>query len=125
MHFRPPRFRTAVAEVEDRGETAVSASGGGYEGLDPVYWRALCRATEEDSRREKHREKKAAPEHQLSSSSSMPSGPCPQQTTEDEGSSWSIDSDLDVVQQAEYKVQNYARNTAIVTEGAVDSAPDV
>jgi len=84
----------------------------------------LCRATTEDSRREKQRAKKAAPAHQLSSSSSMPSGPCPQQTIEDEESSWSIDSDLDAVQQAEYKAQNYARNLRLKydKEDAVDSA---
>ena len=82
----------------------------------------MCRATAEDSRREERREKKAAPEHQLSSSTSMPSGPCPQQTTEDEGSSWTIDSALDTVQQASIvvdavqqpldTVRNYTRNTS-------------
>jgi hypothetical protein len=122
------QFNTAISEVEERYASAAGSLGGPkYVGLDPVYWNALCRATTEDSRREKQRAKKAAPAHQLSSSSSMPSGPCPQQTIEDEESSWSIDSDLDAVQQAEYKAQNYARNLRLKyeKEDAVDSAPGV
>ena len=38
--------------------------------------------------------------------------PVPLKTTDDEGSSWSVDSDLNEVQRAEYKAQNRGPNAA-------------